>query len=171
MSLSLSRPLGSLCSLPPSHCARSPRDWGQVGNAGPEAGSAPQLVIYVTRANVSLPRARQAGRTELRQSVSSSVLPSPCQNRTTRSLHPSGSLPGRPFLQKSLRLSPLPSPDAHVTPSAWGLWPPKLKLPTASSSPLTYFVPPSTLVSPYHLASSGMLHIFLFMSLPSAPTL
>lgn len=98
MSLSLSRSLGSLCSLPPSHCARSPRDWGQVGNAGPEAGSAPQLVIYVTRANVSLPRARQAGRTELRQSVSSSVLPSPCQNRTTRSLHPSGSLPGRPFL-------------------------------------------------------------------------
>lgn len=98
MGLSLSRPLGSLCSLSPSHCARSPRDWGQVGNAGPEAGSAPPLVIYVTRANVSLPRAQRAGRTELRQSVSSSVLPSPCQNRTTRSLHPSGSLPGRPFL-------------------------------------------------------------------------
>lgn len=88
-----------------------------------------------------------------------------CQNSTF------AFLPGRPFLQKSLRLSPLPSPDAHVTPFAWGLWPPKLKLPTASSSPLTYFVPPSTLVSPYHLASSGMLHIFLFMSLPSAPTL
>ena len=26
--LSLSRSLGSLCSPPPSHCARSPRDWG-----------------------------------------------------------------------------------------------------------------------------------------------
>ena len=80
-------------------------------------------------------------------------------------------LPGRPFLQKSLRLSPLPSPDAQVTPSEWGPMPPHLKLPTASSSPLTYFLPPSTLVSPYHLASSGMLHIFLFMPLSSAPTL
>ena len=31
----LSRSLGSLCSLPPSHCARSPRDWGAGGEFRP----------------------------------------------------------------------------------------------------------------------------------------
>ena len=90
--------LGACAPLPHPTVPGLPETGGQVGNAGPEAGSAPPLLIYVTRANVSLPRAWQVGRTELRQSVSSSVLPSPCQNLTTRSLPPSGSLPGKPFL-------------------------------------------------------------------------
>lgn len=41
-------------------------------------------------------------------------------------------LPGRPFLQRSLRLSPLPSPDAQVTPSEWGPMAPTLKVTNCS---------------------------------------
>ena len=60
-----------------------------------------------------------------------------CQNSTF------AFLPGRPFLQRSLRLSPLPSPDAHVTSSEWGLWPPNftncLQLTSDILSPSLHF--------------------------------
>lgn len=86
-SLSLSRSLGSLCSPPPSHCARSPRDWGAGRQCRPRGRFSSPTLIYVTRANVSLPRAQQVGRTcSTRVSLASSFLP-----------HASTGSPGHPF--------------------------------------------------------------------------
>ena len=74
--LSLSRSLGSLCSPPPSHCARSPRDWGAGRQWRPRGRFSSPTLIYVTRANVSLPRAQQVGRTcSTRVSLAPSFLP------------------------------------------------------------------------------------------------
>lgn len=91
-------PLGACAPFPHPTVPGLPETGGQVGNSGPEAGSAPPLLIYVTRANVSLPRAQQVGRTELHQSVSSTILPPSCQYWITRPPLPLGSPPGRPCL-------------------------------------------------------------------------
>lgn len=107
-------PLGACAPLPHPTVPGLPETGGQVGNAGPEAGSAPPLLIYVTRANVSLPRAQQVGRTELPQSVSSSILPSSCQYWITRPPLPSDSLPGRPFLSSGCQALLLAAPQAAL---------------------------------------------------------
>ena len=106
--------LGACAPLPHPTVPGLPETGGQVGNAGPEAGSAPSLLIYVTRANVSLPRARQVGRTELHQSVSSAILPPPCQYWITRPPLPSGSPPGRPCLSSRGQALLLGAPQATL---------------------------------------------------------
>ena len=106
--------LGACAPLPHPTVPGLPETGGQVGNAGPEAGSAPPLLIYVTRANVSLPRAQQVGRTELHQSVSSAILPPPCQYWITRPPLPSGSPPGRPCLSSRGQALLLGAPQATL---------------------------------------------------------
>lgn len=85
LSLSLDL-LGACAPLPHPTVPGLPETGGQVGSEDPEAGSAPPLLIYVTRANVSLPRAQQVGRTcSTRVSLAPSFL-----------LHASTGSPGHP---------------------------------------------------------------------------
>ena len=121
-------PLGACAPFPHPTVPGLPETGGQVGNSGPEAGSAPPLLIYVTRANVSLPRAQQVGRTELHQSVSSSILPPSCQYWITRPPLPLGSPPGRPCLssrgQSLLSGAPQATLGAGVPQAGiWFSWP------------------------------------------------
>ena len=89
--------LGACAPLPHPTVPGLPETGGQVGSADPEAGSAPPLLIYVTRANVSLPRAQQVGRTcSTRVSLAPSFLP-----------HASTGSPGHPS-PRALHLEALP---------------------------------------------------------------
>ena len=94
----LSRSLGSLCSLPPSHCARSPRDWGARGEFRPRGRFSSPTSDLCDKGKCLPSQSPAGGENLLHQSVSSSILPSPCQYWITRPPLPSGSPPGRPCL-------------------------------------------------------------------------
>lgn len=76
-------------------------------------------------------------------------------------------LSGRLLLQRPPRLSPLPDPGAHMTPSEWGLQWPHLKLLTTSPPPLTLPLPllhfsfSTALITTWHTAYF-LIYVLIF---------